>query len=80
MLLGLTFILSYTNIGSEMSTIKSLNETTYLLKNHANARRLLAATKQLDSDKINVTNLARWRRILSRVYTRYKLMSDADLG
>jgi len=30
---------------------ESLNETAYLLKSRVNARRLLAATKQLDSGK-----------------------------
>jgi antitoxin YefM len=30
---------------------ESLTETAYLLKSRANARRLLAATKQLDSGK-----------------------------
>ena len=34
-----------------LEDFKALEETAYLLRNSANARRLLAATKQLDSRK-----------------------------
>ena len=37
---------------------ESLSETAYLLKSRANARRLLAATKQLDSGKGRARKLA----------------------
>jgi antitoxin YefM len=36
---------------------ESLTETAYLLKSRANARRLLAATKQLESGRGKVRNI-----------------------